>query len=272
MNVQKRFFMLVVSAALLATALMLLSNGNSYADEDALQPRNYLPIAVKANLPPTPTPTPGAFPTPDTGAPLVTPPPSLNCTLPDVGFTSNQFIYSTWGQSVELNTELCNPTTRAYSNLKYQLDALNATGGVIESVISTDYRVVWPGEFLCINNYLSIKPPGVASYRFTLLSKTESTRVRRRISVLNHSYSRTSQQLTGQLRNDDPSAVISPWMSAALYDNQNRILLCDEYVTLNTYTLSPNQVTSFSASFYVFNADAQSIFNRVATYRVSISQ
>lgn len=158
------------------------------------------------------------------------------------------------------------------SSLKAIIEREKGIGRVIESVISTDYRVVWPGEFLCINNYLSIKPPGVASYRFTLLSKTESTRVRRRISVLNHSYSRTSQQLTGQLRNDDPSAVISPWMSAALYDSQNRILLCDEFVTLNTYALLPNQVTSFAASFYVFNPDAQSVFDRVVTYRISISQ
>lgn len=190
----------------------------------------------------------------------------------DVGFTSNQFAYRTWGTAIYIEAVFCNPTSQAYKYIDYRVDAINASGGVIESITRSDSRVIWPGEFLCTEDYLSIKPPGVVGYRYTITAKTPYTDARRAVAVLGPSFNRSTMTVAGQLRNDDPTASVYSRVTVGLYDSQSRIVLCDTYATQNAYSLAPGQITSFNADFWAPSPDAQSIYDRVYTYRINISQ
>lgn len=154
------------------------------------------------------------------------------------------------GDYVYLFGELCNPTSGNVSVIKYSIDALDASGNVIETKNVTDYRYLPASERLCINVILYIKPKNVARYRYTVFESQPADVQPKKLEVVDAEYDAIGNLLTGRIRNASNNTVTDIGVSVVMYGRDGRVIGCNERATLNSTELYPDQLTSYQAWFY----------------------
>lgn len=216
----------------------------------SIEPRAYIPILVRPSAPSTAC----------AGEQPVFLPTSLEYTNP-------------YSETILLG-EICNPRNEAVTQVKFAIDALDAGGNVIETIIDTDYRNYGAGMVLCVSRYAPVLPRGLAAWRYRVLTWSGLPPYVKLvpITVIEASYEPAQAAIIGRVRNDSasqPAQVV--YVSASIHNKAGEVLGCHEQAAVNSLRLEPRQITSFRARFPRYGEVTELLYAQYDHQRVVVT-
>lgn len=215
-----------------------------------IEPRAYLPLASAPTV--TRSPCEGERP--------VFLPTSLEYTNP-------------YSETILL-AEICNPLGEAVTQVKFAIDALDAGGNVIETIIDTDYRNYGAGMVLCVSRNAPVLPRGLAAWRYRVLSWSAVPVYVKLVplSVVEAAHEPAQVAVIGRVRNDSASQpALGIFVSVSIHNKAGEVLGCVETASVNSRRLEPGQITSFRATFPRYGDITNALYAQYDHQRVVVT-
>lgn len=215
-----------------------------------VEPRAYIPIAARPSAP------------------------STACAGEQPIFLPTSLAYTNPSSETILLGEICNPRNEAVTVVKFAIDALDAGGNVIETIIDTDYRNYGAGMVLCVSRYAPVLPRGLAAWRYRVLSWSAVPAHLQLvpIAVIEATYEPAQATIVGRVRNDSASQPAQTiYVSASLHSRGGQVLGCHEAAAMNSRRLEPGQITSFRATFPRYGEVTKSLYAQYDHHRVVVT-
>lgn len=240
----------VACGCLLVVVLAGTSTRSITHAQTSIEPRAYIPILVRPSAP------------------------STACAGEQPVFLPTSLAYTNSYSETILLAEICNPRSEAVTQVKFAIDALDAGGNVIETIIDTDSRNYDAGMVLCVSRYAPVLPRGLAAWRYRVISWSGLPPYVKLvpITVLEASYEPAQAAIIGRVRNDSASQPAQGiFVSASIHNKAGEVLGCVETASVNSRRLEPGQVTSFRATFPRYGEVTESLYAQYDHQRVVVT-